>query len=89
MGSSNSVKLWPSDLQSFKLATIRKVNDPEAAPYDLYLSHTNKADFKDGHEGYSQIFTLPKDIYIPDAKEIEMPCDLLIDFENFIAVSKP
>lgn len=88
MGGTHSVKIRPSELSSFRVATVKKSFDNSAAPYDLFISTKGKGEMSSNGIPYHEIFTLPADFYLPDERELDIPCDLKIPFENFICVSR-
>ena len=91
MGSSISIKYTKSQLESFKIATI-KMDETAASPeFDLFISHGGKSLESALPTSYKEIFTLPKDTYKTVSEDgtdnAKLNPEMWIEFEKFITVS--
>lgn len=87
MGNKISVNYTQEELDSFKLATVKKVNSDGADLYDLFLSKSKKVTEEEQLIVFEGIFILPKDVHKSEIKNRRHQCEFYIAFDNFIAVS--
>ena len=75
MGSSQTIAVPSQSMKSFRLGTVRKVDNPDAIQYDLYYMNEDK------------IFTVPRSTELPAEKEAVLRCTDLINYDAFIGTT--
>ncbi|CAI2359965.1 unnamed protein product [Moneuplotes crassus] len=88
MGNKTSVNYSLSQLESFRIATVRKSDQEGAELYELFVSKKKEEKDFDDFTNFKEIFTINQDSYKAMRGDGSIACDFVIDFDYFVSVAR-
>ncbi|CAI2359746.1 unnamed protein product [Moneuplotes crassus] len=88
MGNKTAVSYSKEELESFRIATVKRSNEEGASLYDLFLSTKSKSEDSVNLTNFKEIFVMPHDDYKQAPKDGKITCDFVIKFDYFICIKR-